>query len=165
MTQSKTADVEDVLEQFNYVETIERTIGTLKVTLAEAHSRRNRAFGAMMFVYIAAAKAADKQVDEDQEIDCFCATLLKSWNLTEKGKPVAMGDEAAKFLKRNQSSRNLYRELSGLAASHALFKGKSKKKTSSKSTPKPSKSATSRRRSSRSAKSANGSLPKESNAM
>jgi len=161
----KTAELSTLLEQYDYAETITRTIGDLTVTLAEAHSRRNPEFAAMMFMMIAAAKAAGEKVTEDQEIDCFAATLLKSWNLTEKGKAVPVGEPAAAVLKRNQASRNLYRELSGLAAAHSLFKAQpSKKKPSSKPTTKRSKSATSRKRSSPNAKSANGRLPKESNA-
>lgn len=163
MTAAKTAELDDVLEQFDFAETITRDIGALTVTLAEAHSRRNAKFGASMFVVIHARKAEGKEVTEDDEIDVFCATILRSWNLTVKGKPIAVGKDAAAVLKRSTAGRNLYREMSALASTQRLYKaGTSKKRPSSKSTRKRSKSVTSQKPSSRNAKSASGSPLKES---
>ena len=155
MTKQNTVDVDDVLEQFDYAETITREVGGLTVELAEAQARRNPEFGvAVLAAAKVSADAGDKakEIHEDLEIDVFSKTLLKSWNMTKGGKPVAVGDEAAALLKGSKAGRNLFRELGALCANPVLFKGASKKKPSSGSTRKPSKSATSRKKSSSNAK-------------
>ena len=154
MTNSATVDVEDVLDQFTYAETITREIGGLTVELAEANPRRNPDFAAAVLEATKKSKDAGNkagEIHEDLEIWVFAKTLLKSWNMARDGKPVAMGDEAEAVLS-TRPGRNLFRQLGGICATEALFKGPSKKKPSSASTPKPSRSATSRKRSSKGTK-------------
>jgi len=131
------AELDDILGQFDYAETITQTIpgGGLTVTVAEAHHKRNRAFGRAMFqVMMREDVETSDDITEDIEIDVFCETLLKSWDMTRDGEPVPI-DEASDIFKRNRAGNLLFREVGEIAATSANFlQEPSKKKSSSKPT-------------------------------
>ena len=131
------SDIAEILEQFDYAETITKTVanGMLEVTVAEASHKRNRAFGqAMLQVMMRDDINSVQDLTEEIEIDIFCDTLLKRWNLTRNGKAVPI-EEAKDIFKANRAGSLLFREVGEIAATAANFLEKpSKKKTSSKST-------------------------------
>lgn len=139
------SDIDDILAQYDYAETITQTFadGALTATLAEAHPQRNREFAKAFLKEIADTGAESvKDLGEDAEIRVFCASLLKSWDAQRGGKPIAVED-AGEFFSGSRAGLNLFREMSSVCAQPARFRGAgpSKKKRSSSSTRNRSSSA------------------------
>ncbi|MGI9503282.1 MAG: hypothetical protein ACR2RE_09530 [Geminicoccaceae bacterium] len=131
------SDIAEILEQYDYAETITKTLanGKLTVTVAEASNKRNRAFGQAMF-HVMMRDDVNRLTDvtEDIEIDVLCGTLLKRWDLTKNGKPVPIS-EARSVFKSGRAGSLLFREIGEITATPSNFLNQpSKKKTSSKST-------------------------------
>ncbi len=138
------SEIDEVLEAFDYAETITRDIadGKVTVTLAEASATRNPNWAFLTWAHM---KREDVEghhlLSEDAKIEIFCITLLKSWNATSKGKAIEPKD-AVDILKKNRAGRLLFREMATLSAQPDLFfQGDSKKKGSSTSSPKGTSSA------------------------
>ena len=131
------SDIAEILEQYDYAETVTKTIanGKLQVTVSEANHKRNRAFGqAMLQVMMRDDIESATDITEDIEIDLMCDTLLKRWNLTKNGKPVPIS-EARSVFKAGRAGSLLFREIGEIAATATNFlQEPSKKKPSSKST-------------------------------
>ena len=131
------SDIAEILEQYDFAETITKTIanGKLTVTVAEANGKRNRAFGQALFqAMMRAGIKSPNDIPEEIEIDVLCDTLLKQWDLTKNGKPVPVS-EAKSVFKAGRAGILLFREIGELSATSANFLNQpSKKKKSSKST-------------------------------
>ena len=144
-------DIDEVLEAYDYAETIEQDIadGKITVTLAEANGIRNPSWAFLTWVRMKSEgiEQDHRLLSEDAKIDVFSATLLKGWNATRDGKPIEPKD-AADILKKNRAGRLLFREMATLCAqSNLFFQGGSKKKPSSTSSPSGTSSAVPRKRS------------------
>ena len=73
------SDIAEILEQYDYAETITKTLanGKLTVTVAEASNKRNRAFGQAMF-HVMMRDDVNRLTDVTEDID---ATTFAHWGV------------------------------------------------------------------------------------
>ena len=110
------SEIDDILAEYDYAETISREFanGKFTATLAEANGHRNPDFG--LATWMAMQKHEKDNpllLPEEAKIAVFCTTLLKSWNVTKDGEPVDPKD-AEQYLANGRSGRLLFREMHGV---------------------------------------------------
>ncbi len=137
-------DIDDLIAQYDYAETIETTIadGKVNVRLAEAHPTRNPKWALLTYMAMQKHDLKDHRlIPAADKIDIFCKTLLVSWDVTHGGKPLEP-KEAAEFLHSTRGGQLLYQEMATTCAkADEFYQQGSKKKPSSGSTVKKASSA------------------------
>lgn len=125
-------EIEEILDKYDYAETIEVSVagGEVTAVIAESHPIRNPLWSLLTSVAMKRLEIEDyRLVPNEEKIKIFCQSVLKSWNVTSKGKPLEPKN-AADFLV-GRAGDLLFRDLATLSADPKNFHGVSSKKKAS----------------------------------